>query len=221
MKKICTLLKTPSVIGITVATLLALGSVTAYYLIAEKGRIESGAKYQIVGKILQVPESPDPAATDYADCMGVAVVEVLGVIGDSPLPKTVLVAFPLFKDRRLLEAAYYHSGDRLEISLLGSEQVGEDLASMQRIDEVDNFALPLYFATAAQPWVPGSRGSVNPPRDQKESAHVQFRDSRSDAVKRSRRAAIKADIAHIDHLLSAHGNSWGTWVDSVTPWHKS
>jgi len=183
--------------------------------------------HHIGAVILEIPKSPDPLTSEYADCVGIAKIEILGALVRGGLPREILVALPFFKERTLTEAASYQVGDHLEITLLDRDHVEEELRSMQRVDESDDHHLELFFAVDSHRWEAGSFTkfltanaqpiSLIPHHD---GAPADFSDRRTGATKRARQEAIATDIARIHRLLASHQNSWDHWVDEVEPWRR-
>ena len=183
--------------------------------------------YHIGGEILEIADAIPPGELDYPDCLGIARVQVLGLLDGDRLPREILVAVPFVIAGKTATGSALIPGDRVELTLFDEKLVSERLRSTQRLDDTDNFSLDLFYASEVHIWKPSDLSemlesyaeptTVSPPQT---TAHQEFVDTRSVPSRNLREAAIKSDIARIERSLAAHDGSWDTWVESITPWRN-
>ncbi len=180
----------------------------------------------LVAVILEIPQAPNPKTTEYSDCLSVAKIQVLKVIEGDGVPLEMLVAFRIINNRILTQAAALQAGDFVELTLLEQDAVDEEVQTMQRIMEVEDFDLQFVYAADSYRWEPELMASILSEKENEaqtrsspvEQSSVTFQDDRSPFSKERRLARIEADISRIRDQLKKHGNSWEKWVEEVAPW---
>lgn len=188
----------------------------------------SNGSIHVIGEILDIPETPDPSVTEYADCLSVAKIKVIKVIEGSGVPLEILVAVRSIAERKYTKSAAYKKGDLIELTLLKTDQVEEKMRTMQRIMDIDDFSLDFRYAIDSYRWSPdkvarvsSGQGGIQSSQAKTTSASsVKFEDRRSPHAKQVRRDTIAADISRIKSWLAAHDGDWAHWTEQVSPWRK-
>lgn len=156
-----------------------------------------------------VSRVPDPKTSDYADC--VIAVRLSRIDADSggpvppaepTVPAAVLAYVWGFRGRQLEIGSKLKEGVSLDCLLLPESAMGPPVSRLQRVDDIEDLELPVYYAAHAslsdQPFV-----AFVPPgvlRDFAEPAP-------------SREEAISRDRERIEARLAAYG-SWDAWYEA-------
>ncbi len=110
-----------------------------------------------VGRISQVP---DPRDAPYEDC-----ITYIELLADPPalsrLPQSdILAAFWAFRNRMKLPASSYKTGERLHVSLVPFADIENRVSTTMQVDDVGDFALPVYWAISANR-ISGGRNTLS------------------------------------------------------------
>ncbi|NOY00373.1 MAG: hypothetical protein GXP30_11650 [Verrucomicrobia bacterium] len=148
-------MKKIKIIGLLAIGLLVVAGLVFFALQDPFPRLDlSKGDTHLLAVILETPKAPNPETTEYPDCLSVAKVQVLKVMEGKGVPLEMLVAFPVITKRKLTEAAFYKAGDFVEFTLLEQGQEEDSLLSMQRIMDIDDFSLELFYAEGLWRWTP-------------------------------------------------------------------
>jgi hypothetical protein len=149
---------------------------------------------------------PDPAKNPYGDCLVILKGAVERVESGPALPGDLLLALWGFRDRTVQPAAAFRPGLRIRVRLKRWAEVPKEIESLQQMDDVGEYSLPLYFAPEASP--AGETGAAAPRPGDGETAAA-------------RRRAIDADLARIEALKSRHGGDYAAWKRELAPLRAS
>jgi hypothetical protein len=147
-------------------------------------------------RIAKTSALPDPKKNPYGDCLIIAKASVERVESGRPAAGTVLVALWGFRDRTVQPAAAFLPEMRIRARLIPWAEVSKDIERLQQVDDVGEYALPLYFAKEAAP-AGEPRGGASGAGDGKAAAE--------------RKRAMDADLARLGALKSRHGGSYDAW----------
>lgn len=150
-------------------------------------------------KIVAAPAVPDPQASDYVDCTAVWLCEPHGG-SEQAQPERMLVVATVFHDRERTAAANLGIGSMVEAQLVPWEEMPEAARSIQRVDENDEFELPMFAALA--------------PASQAVREVVQV--TAPDGNGPSQEASIQDSIAILKARLAPHG-TFAKWHAELGP----
>ena len=135
-------------------------------------------------RIVKTSALPDPKKNPYGDCLVIAKASVERVESGRAVAGAVLVALWGFRDRAVQPAAAFRPEMRIRARLIPWAEVSKDIERLQQVDDVAEYALPLYFAKEAT--IDGEAAAA-------------------------RKRAMDADLARIGALKSRHGGDYDAW----------
>jgi len=186
------------------------------------------------GILLAISELPDPEQSAYRNCLQVVKMQIpnqpAAENGADAIPEEILVAWSGFKDRKLSPYSELKPGSELEIVALSFAEADQNIRSMQRVDSLEDFISPLFFASRVEvirePTLSQNQSGAPPSKESDESAVADGKSPR-DWQRRpsqhssSRLAAIKRDRQTIARSLRDHGGEWSVWSDKLVPFYKT
>ncbi len=105
---------------------------------------------KVNAKMLRLSTVPDPQTSPYEGCICVAEAELLDPEAKGSDSK-VLIAFMAFKGRRLQPGAALNKGDVITAELVLFATIEAEIETIQLVDDIMNFDLPLYYALEIEP----------------------------------------------------------------------
>jgi len=105
----------------------------------------------VTGKLVQISRPINPAAAPYEDALLYGKISVDKVEEGTYSKKEAIVVFLAMKARRLLPGAGHSVGESLRLKLIVMKSAPEEIRSMQRSDDTEDFDLAPYFVQAELP----------------------------------------------------------------------
>ena len=93
---------------------------------------------------------PDPAKSNYDNCLYTAEIYVTRIESGKPIRHSILVALPGFLKRTLTQEAKYKIGDLIRMTLGKAVSMPESVKTMQRSDTLENDNLNFYYALSSK-----------------------------------------------------------------------
>lgn len=187
----------------------------------------AAADIAVSAEIVRASRLPDAKRSDYPDCNFTCEMEVREIRGPRRVPRRIVVMLPGFRKREPHWCASLPPGAMLDLALVAAAAATPEMKTMQRADDLDDFALPLYFATEVRRCPRQvSAFEVKPESYFLASAPVAapagerpatVRYPWSEKAARERRAAIQRDTDARLAALQANGGSWDAWSDRIAP----
>ena len=178
-----------------------------------------------MGLLKEVSPLPNPLDSPYADCMQVVhLQDIRDWPSDLPTPpeEGVLLIWPGFVDRKLTASASLIAGDAVTLQPVAMTAIDEELRSTQRVDTLEGFTLPMYFAREVE--------HIRDFRDPKEKIEA----PRAAAVVPSlaeilqapferklnadRQKIIAERVAALERMAGEHGG-WEAWSAATHPFY--
>ncbi|MCA8941343.1 MAG: hypothetical protein KDB80_02180 [Planctomycetes bacterium] len=150
-------------------------------------------------EIVETTATPSRQDSDYPDCIVVHLARWRG--GSAGVPEEFLVASLGFRNRQLRVASSLLAGDVVEAQLIPWEKFDESVRTIQRVDSLDRFDLPLF-------------GAIDLHR-RRELEQVDIVPLPSSGA-RTQAEEIAAYTAAIEAKLAEHG-SWEDWIEGLGP----
>lgn len=183
----------------------------------------------VIAQIVVCSPLPDPARSEYKDCLFSAELSVIKPLSGPKTHRHVVAFFPGFLDRKLQPEALLKLGDIVRVHLTPFERTPRAIQGLQRSDAVDDFALTTWFCTASVK-LPGSAESFRRATanefltDESDrptaAAPVPAAYPRSERAFALRKRAIEADRRRIEADLSRNGGSWKEWENRLRAFHR-
>jgi hypothetical protein len=130
---------------------LALPRVERALALEFRGEEPAAAGAVSTVRVVSAPSLPDPATSDYPDCVAVFEVDVLAAPGREA--GEALLAAMAFADRVPTFVCELAPGDLVDAVLLPWKAMPDDIRSVQRADETERFELPMFAALGLRPHV--------------------------------------------------------------------
>lgn len=182
-----------------------------------------GQDVYALAKLVQTSNLPDPQTAPYKDCILFCKVELKQNRGLKEKSRHAIVAFWGFKNRELKAPAKFLKGEDLYLHMIPFENVGEEIESISRANDIEDFDLPVFWALRShrcfEPIPSGDPGDVDDMLKEPistEQTPITVEQSDKTAVK-LRKEAIQKDIKKIDEALARHGGSWSKWFKELEP----
>ena len=170
-----------------------------------------------MGEVVERSEIPDPARSDYPDCLFSAALRVQGSGAAVSVPEKIAVLLPAFTGRKLEPSAALKTGDLVRLRVTAEKFVSKDLKSKQRADTLTDFSLPVYFAGGFEKALASEALPVSPPSspDNRPKANAgavtKARYPWSDKAAALRKFVMEEDASVIRAALARHGGSFEAW----------
>lgn len=103
------------------------------------------ASLTVEATILQMSAVPDPVTAPYGTCVLMAKVRVDRVVAGHFDGTEMVVGFLVMQDRALLAAARHKAGDRVRLRVQPFDDIGRDIRSLQRSDDLQDYTLPVFW----------------------------------------------------------------------------
>ncbi len=216
-------------IGLLLVLIATLIAIIKY---SRKDASPSTGVITLNGTLLAVSELPKPEDSAYQDCLQVVKLQVADKSHASGstdrLPSEILVAWSGFENRKLSPYSKLTLGTELEITALPFHQTRPEIRSMQKVDSLDDFTSPLFFATqivVAQspnvhplpaPSLAAGRQGIHQKADENPARNL---DRTPSQHSESRLAAIKSDRQQIARSLRTNGSDWDIWSKKLVPFY--
>ncbi|MFZ2653615.1 MAG: hypothetical protein WAX69_01745 [Victivallales bacterium] len=104
----------------------------------------------VEGKLTRVSKLPDPAKSNYKNCYFTTELEILNIISGTASADRIILVLPGFYDRKLTSESNYKVGDLLRLKIVPFDSLPQEAQSIQQADELENFALDIYFASQGE-----------------------------------------------------------------------
>jgi hypothetical protein len=208
----------------TIGQVIVLGMV-CYCLIGCKRKedlVKQAASPDSILVSLQLVETspiPDPAKSDYADCLYAAEAKVLEVRSQTSLDSSIILMLPAFAKRTLCPEASFKTGQVIDVEIIPQGKANERLRTMQRSDSLTRFDLPLYHVLSAQCSERTAESfasrtndhSVSEAKGSKSDQPALVKYPSSPKAAREREAVMARDKATIQKALNDNGGDWERW----------
>ncbi len=155
-----------------------------------------------VVRVVKTSALPDPAKNPYGDCLVVLKGSVERVESGAAVSGDLLLALWGFRDRTVQPAAAFRPGMQIRVRLTPWAKVSKEIESLQQMDDVGEYTLPLYFAPEVSSAGAGDAGALR---------------SGDETAAAARRRAMDADLARIEALKSRHGGDYAPWKRELAP----
>ena len=111
----------------------------------DAGDASAASSLVVVGRIVKTSAIPNPASVPYKDCLSFVQILVERVETGSYSGPDLVAAFQVLKNNVLLPAAEWNVGDRVRLKLIPLNRAERYIRSMQRSDDLDDFANEPYY----------------------------------------------------------------------------
>jgi hypothetical protein len=173
--------------------------------------LQPGAGQHSYWEVIQVSRIPDPSQTVYKDCLVGLKLKAQPYVkwkaAASPLPDRFITGLAWgFQDRVLGPIARVKTNDVILCEAIAEVDMGPGIKSLQMVDDIgDPESERFYLAhLEATSMAPVRAIPINPPFDRAPT----------------REAAIAADLARINQLVSDHGG-WEAWFIETQPYRDT
>ncbi|MCA8944308.1 MAG: hypothetical protein KDB80_17210 [Planctomycetes bacterium] len=147
------------------AELLALGpALRSLRSLQVLGDVGAKGEPRAVVEILAVPEVPDPEDSDYPDCLGVFEARVVRASRNLEVERKILFGVLVARDERRTAASRWAVGDRISAVIVPRTAVDDRVATLQRVEASEDYALELFYGADPRQLVEGSV-AVEPPAE--------------------------------------------------------
>jgi hypothetical protein len=187
----------------------------------------AGPGITVSAEVIRKSRLPDPKRSDYPDCDFSCEMLVREIYSDERTPRRIVVMLPGFRNRELQWCDSVPVGGMLDLTLVPSGIAPQQMKTRQRADHLDNYDLPVYFASEVRStdrlaasfdprpdsYFAGEMASAAPATPTKSPAPYPW----SQKAARERQAAIQKDKDTILSALKANGGSWDAWLERISP----
>ena len=212
----------------TIGQVIALGMVCCGLMGCKRkeGLVKQATSPDSILVSLQLVETspvPDPAKSDYADCLYAAEAKVLEVRSHASVDPAIILMLPAFTKRTLCPEASFKTGQVIDVEIIPQGKANERLRTMQRSDSLTRFDLALYHVLSAQPSERKAESfasrtndhSVSDAKGGKSDQPVPVKYPSSPKAAREREAAMARDKATIQKALKDNGGDWEQWYNHL------
>jgi hypothetical protein len=187
----------------------------------------TGTGISVSAEMVRKSRLPDPKRSDYPDCDFSCEMQVHEIHSAERTPRRIVVMLPGFRNRELHWSDSLPVGGMLDLTLVPSAVAPQQMKTRQRADDLDNYELPVYFASEVRrsdrvassfeskpdSYFAGEKASAAPATPTISPAHYPW----SERAARERQAAIQKDKDTILAALKANGGSWDAWLERISP----
>ncbi len=177
----------------------------------------------VIATVEIASQIPDPQFAGYKHCLTYLKFKLDEVrSGSLDSPEFVAVMWA-FRDWETLDTKDIGAGDRLELRLTPYDQVANQLKTIMRVDDTEDYASPVFWV---EDWKVISSAGTEPPAraararrtlDPAKLAAMQA----TKAVAGPRADAIAATLATLRSELECFGGSWQGYQNNVAPFRQA
>ncbi len=180
---------------------------------------------KVTVQIIHKSRIPDPAKSDYPDCLYTAEARVLEIQSELRAPRELILALPAFNKRTLAPDAAFVEGQILEVEIISNEKAEKALKTQQRSDTQERFDLQVFYTLSTRPIEKKLDAFATQPDSYFENGKKPLmvaepiRYPWSAKAASDRKTAMEADKQVILQALKNNGGNWKKWDAKLRPFY--